>query len=339
VTDPDSPVVLADLFTQWRIDWVTLAVAVAVGAGYLRARLVARRRGVRWPVRRDVFVALGLLAAVWTSCGFLQARSDQLMWVWTTQQLLLLLVIPIIVLAGQPVSLLRQAGGSQSRVIRVLKCAPVRAMGHPLVGPVLVPLIAALLFFGGLGALALQTQLGGWGLHLLLLGLGALIALPLVDQDDDRSSLAVGLALGVGLLELMVDAFPGIVLTFQTHLTLTQFGVNRPGWAPAALDDQHTAGGILWAVAEVLDLPFLVLAATRWMRADAVEARRIDAELDAASPSPPAGESAPSVGLAGSAAVPAAIDNVLAAPVHPDAPPMSRPWWLDDPELRDRYRS
>ena len=82
----------------------------------------------------------------------------------------------------------------------------------------------------------------------------------------------------------MVDAIPGIVLSFQTHLTLTQFGVNHPAWAPAALDDQHTAGGILWAVAEVLDLPFLVLAATRWMRADAVEARRIDAELDAESP-------------------------------------------------------
>jgi putative membrane protein len=276
-------------------------------------------------------------AAVWTSCGFLQARSDQLMWVWTTQQLLLLLVIPIIVLAGQPPSLLRQAGGSPSRTIQVLRSGPVRAMGHPLVGPVLVPVIAALLFFGGLGALALQTQVGGWGLHLLLLGLGALIALPLVDQDDDRSSLAVGLALGVGLLELMVDAFPGIMLSFQTHLTRTQFGVNRPAWAPTALDDQHTAGGILWAVAEVLDLPFLVLAATKWMRADAVEARRVDAELDAESPHP-AASTAPQRPADGTA-VPVVAGEAPTAPAHPDAPPMTRPWWLDDPELRDRYRS
>jgi len=337
VTDLDSPVVPADLFTQWRIDWITLAVTLAVGIGYVRARMAARQRGVRWPVRRDLFVAVGLLAAVWTSCGFLQVRSDQLMWVWTTQQLLLLLVIPIIVLAGQPLSLMRQAGGSTSRTIRVFRSGPVRAMGHPLVGPVLVPVIAALLFFGGLGALALQTQVGGWGLHLLLLGLGALISLPLVDQDDDRSSLAVGLALGVGLLELMVDAFPGIVLSFQTHLTLTQFGVNRPAWAPSALDDQHTAGGILWAVAEVLDLPFLVLAATRWMRADAVEARRIDAELDAESR--PAAASPPPEGPADGTAVPAGIDGAPTAPAQPDAPPMTRPWWLDDPELRDRYRS
>lgn len=127
---------------------------------------------------------------MWTSCGFLRARSDQLMWVWTTQQLLLLLVIPIIVLAGQPLSLLRQASGSESSVIRVLRSGPVRAVGHPLVGPVLVPVIAVLLFFSGVGALALRSTVGGWGLHLLLLGLGTLIALPLVNQDDDRSSLA-----------------------------------------------------------------------------------------------------------------------------------------------------
>ena len=147
----------------------------------------------------------------------------------------------------------------------------------------------------------------------------------------------LGLALGVGLLELMVDAFPGIMLSFQTHLTLTQFGVNRPAWAPTALDDQHTAGGILWAVAEVLDLPFLVLAATKWMRADAVEARRVDAELDAESPHP-AASTAPQRPADGTA-VPVVAGEAPTAPAHPDAPPMTRPWWLDDPELRDRYRS
>ena len=127
------------------------------------------------------------------------------------------------------------------------------------------------------------------------------------------------------------------MLSFQTHLTLTQFGVNRPAWAPAALDDQHTAGGILWAVAEVLDLPFLVLAATRWMRADAVEARRIDAQLDAESPA--AAASPPAERPAAGTAVPAVIAGAPTAPAHPDAPPMSRPLWLDDPEMRDRYRN
>ena len=163
MTDVDSPVVPADLFTQWRIDWITLAVTLAVGIGYVRARMAARGRGVRWPVRRDVFVAVGLAAAVWTSCGFLQARSDQLMWVWTTQQLLLLLVIPIIVLAGQPLSLMRQAGGPRSRTIRLLRSGPVRAMGHPLVGPVLVPVIAALCSSAGWARLRCSRRWVGGG--------------------------------------------------------------------------------------------------------------------------------------------------------------------------------
>jgi putative copper resistance protein D len=316
------------VFTQWQIDWVTLAVTVAVGVGYVRVRLAARRQGHSWPVRRDVIVTLGLLAALWTSSGFLQARSDQLMWVWTTQQLLLLLVIPVIVLAGQPLSLLRMVGGEQSRVIRTLKSRPVRAAGHPLLGPLLVPVLAAALFFGGVGALALTSAPAGWGLHLLLLGVGALIALPLVDRDDPRSSLAVGLALGVGLIELMLDSFPGIVLSFQTHLTMAQFGVGRPAWAGSALDDQHTAGGIMWAVAEVLDLPFLVLAATRWLRADAAEARRVDAELDAADAAKAVVTDIP----------PGVSDTALSSVTSNRAPAGARPWWLDDPELRDRYR-
>jgi putative membrane protein len=328
VADISGPIAPTDVFTQWQIDWVTLAVTVAVGVGYVRVRLAARRQGHSWPIRRDVIVTLGLLAALWTSSGFLQARSDQLMWVWTTQQLLLLLVIPVIVLAGQPLSLLRMVGGEQSRVIRTLKSRPVRAAGHPLLGPLLVPVMAAALFFGGVGALALTSAPAGWGLHLLLLGVGALIALPLVDRDDPRSSLAVGLALGVGLIELMLDSFPGIVLSFQTHLTMAQFGVDRPAWAGSALDDQHTAGGIMWAVAEVLDLPFLVLAATRWLRADAAEARRVDAELDAADAAKAVVTDIP----------PGGSDTALSSVTSNQAPAGARPWWLDDPELRDRYR-
>lgn len=323
--DSDAPPVWTDLFTQWRFDWVTLTVAVLLGAGYLRARRRGIARGVHWPLRHDVFVVLGLAAAAWTSCGFPQARSGELMWVWTSQQLLLLLVVPVIVLVGQPLALLRRSAADDSRTLRVLASRPVRVLGHPLVGPLLVPIVAGLLFFGGLGAFALQSDGTGWAVHLLLLGLGALIALPLIDQDDHRSAMAVGLALGVGVLELLLDAFPGAALTFDTHLTLTHFAASHPAWAGPVLDDQHTAGAILWAVAEVLDLPFLIVVTTRWMRADAAEAARIDADLDARD-----------------AALAAALAPDEPAPgpaaTHPDAPAMTPPWWLDDDQLRGRYR-
>lgn len=229
------------------------------------------------------------------------------MWAWTAQQLLLLLVVPIIVLAAQPISLARTVNGQKSHVARVLGSRPLRVLGNPLVGPLLVPILCWLLFFGGLGRFALSSVMAAGVVHLLLLGIGGLIALPLVDSDDRRSSLAIGASLGIGALELIIDAFPGLVLRYQTHLVLPHFGVGRPGWSLSWLDDQHIAGGTLWVVAELLDLPFLILAATRWTKADAREASAMDAELDARRP-------------------------VLE---HGTEPATDKPWWLD-PEQRGR---
>lgn len=153
----------------------------------------------------------------------------------------------------------------------------------------------------------------GAAVHLLLLGAGILIAIPLVDSADHRTSLAVGLSLAVGFVELILDAFPGIALRFQTHMTVVHFALDRPAFAPVPIDDQHTAGAILWVVAEVLDLPFLILAATRWIKADAREAAILDAELDARQHW--------------------AADGASMAEISLD-----RPWWLDDPNLQQRFQ-
>jgi putative membrane protein len=117
----------------------------------------------------------------------------------------------------------------------------------------------------------------------------------------------------VGFLELLADAVPGIVLRLSSHPATSYFDVRlvQP-WSPTPSRDQQSAGGILWAVAELLDLPFLVLVFARWIRADAREAEAVDAALDAAS-SP--------------ATDPAEADET------------SKPWWLTDPQLRDRYRN
>ncbi len=306
------PPTAADLVTEWRFDPVTAAAAALALYAYLKARRTAFRNGTTWPWRRDLIFILGIAAVVWTTSGFTQARGGQLMWVWTTQQLLLLLVVPVILLTAQPVSLLRTAGDPHAPLLRLLKSRPIRIIGHPLVGPLLVPILCLLLFFGGLGSLALSAAPAGWLVHLLLLFFGLLIALPLLDPEDDRSSLALGMALGIGLLELLLDAFPGIVLRLQNHLMMPYFGSGRPAWAPGSLSDQHLAGSILWTVAEVLDLPFLILVMVRWLRVDAKEAVRIDAVLDARSEA-----------------------NAPAA----DEPVADRPWWLDDPVLRQRYPS
>ncbi len=306
---PDGWSVLAD----WRPDYLVLLVAALVGVAAVRATQRARAAGASWPRHREVVFWVGFAAAVWATNGFLQARSFQLMWVWMVQDLVLLLVVPIIVMAAQPLSVLAAAYGRDHPVAVLLRSRPLRFFGSPLVSPALVPVLCVLLIFGGLGEFSVSSVWAAALVHLMLLAVGMLIAIPLVTTDDQRSSLAVGLSLGVGFVELILDAFPGIALRFQTHMTLLHFATDRPRFAPVGIDDQHIAGGVLWVVAEVLDLPFLILAAYRWIRADARDAARIDAELDARTHWATDGE-------------------------QMDAPVVERPWWLDDPALRDRMR-
>jgi putative copper resistance protein D len=261
---------------------------------------------------RDGAFTVGIVLAVWVTCGFPQARGSQLMWVWTMQALLLL-VVPTVLVTAQPVALARSAYGPRAGLLRLLDSRAVRWGGHPALSLLYVPITTGLLFFGGVASLTLRPAPAGWALHVLLLILGAVIALPLLDIEDGRSSLAVGLTVAIGAVELLVDAFPGIVLRLETHLEIPYFGLHRPRWSPSWLADQQTAGGILWTVAELLDLPFLILTILQWIRVERREASRIDAELDRA--------------------------QIARAPSDPDTgpAPTSPPWWFNDPTMRARY--
>jgi putative copper resistance protein D len=316
VTEPSGPVTALALVSEWRPDPLTWSVLLLVAAGWLGGRLTGRARGVSRPWGRDVAMLGGIVLGLWVAGGFLQVRAGQLMWIWTVQQLLLLLVVPIVILAGRPADLVRAVPGSGARLGRIAGSRAVRAASHPLVGPLYVPVLCGLLFFGGLGSWALRSPVSGWLLHLLLLAVGTLIALPLVQGHVRTSSVAVGAALAVGVVELLVDAVPGLVLRLETHLTLAHFGAGRPPWAASWQADQHTAGAVLWTVAEVLDLPFLVLVTVQWMRADAREAREVDALLDRQQ----------------------ALAAASGTADHSGAPSTTAPWWLADPELRRRYR-
>lgn len=301
----------AAAFTQWTPQPVAIALAVLLVGCYL---LGLRRLDRQWPAWRAGVFALGVLALVWTSCGFLEVYHSSLYWVWTTQTLLLWLLVPILVLGGHPVQL-AQAAGFGRGIERVLRSRWCRVIANPLVGPALVPLLSFALFFGPLPAWTIQYRPAGWLIQLALLGIGALIALPLVGLDEDATSLAVGLSLAIGMFELVLDALPGVILRLRTTLATSWFDHRLVHvWTPAALRDQQVAGAILWTIAEIIDLPFLVLVFRRWLRADAREAAVADAVLEA--------ERAARRGL----------------PTAPDEPDRDAPWWLDDPAMQRRLR-
>jgi len=302
------------VITQWYAAPIALAVSVAAVAAYAHGLHRLRARGRQWPRHRTVLFGVGMLVYLYVSCGAPQVYGRTLFSMWTGQMLMLLLVVPGLVMGGQVVELNRMVAGPGSIGTRLLRSRPGRVLSSPLVGPVIIPVLSAGLFFGPVPGWAVASPVAGWLLQLLLVVIGSAIVLPLVATDDDRASLAVALAMGIGFIELLLDAIPGIVLRLQTHISSTYFEHHLvQSWSPSNLRDQQFAGGVLWCAAELLDLPFLILVFQRLIHADARDAREIDTVLDA---------------------------ERIARGIGSSQPEDSRdqPWWLADPNLRERYR-
>jgi putative membrane protein len=298
--------------TAWTPQPVAIAIALLLVVGYLAA---LRRVDGSWPRWRLAVFGLGTLLLVWTSCGFLGVYADSLYWAWTTRALLLWLLVPILILAGHPVQLARRIPTLGGRIDRVLASRFCRAVANPLVGPALVPVLSFALFFGPVPEWAVRFTWFDWLLQVALLAVGALMVLPLVGLDEEATSLAVGLSLAIGTFELVLDALPGVILRLHNGLVTGWFDYRDVhSWTPDALRDQRVAGAVLWCIAEIIDLPFLVLVYRRWLRADARDAAQVDAVLEA--------ERAARQAL----------------PETRDEPDSDVPWWLNDPAMQERLR-
>ena len=308
---PSSPLGYGALVTAWTVQPVAIAVAVVVLAFYGRA--AARTPG--WQARRTLSFGVGVALFVWTTCGVLELYGHVLFWVWTTQALVLLLVVPVLLMAGQPLELARRRG---SRLGRFTDTGFGAVFTSAIVGPLLVPIATAALVFGPVAGLAAADPPVEWVVQLATLVIGCAVVLPLVTASSQATSLAVGLALAVGVFELLLDAVPGFALRFQTHLTTSFFDLHPAAVTTllAPIRDQQRAGGIVWVVAELLDLPFVVLLFRQWIKADARDARSVDTVLDAE-----------------------AIAHGAAHPTSELTGDTTAPWWESDPSLRDRYRA
>lgn len=307
----------APVFTQWT--WQPVAIVAVLALAWWYARSVRRfvRTGGTWPLRRRLTFGLGLALALWCTCGFLQAYLRSLYWVWTTQVLTLWLLVPAILLAAQPLQLSLAVHGPDTWLAKALRTRPARVMSNPLIAPALVPVLSAVLFFGPIPGWAAFTPAFGWILQPVLVIAGAVILLPLLGIDEHPSTLAVALTLAIGSVELVLDAVPGIVLRLHRGLVSSYFDhrVLYP-WSRTHLQDQQTAGALLWVIAELIDLPFLLLVFRQWLRADAREAAAMDAVLDAEH------------------SARAALDDQEGG----EGRVADAPWWLSDPAWQERMR-
>src|ERR1700677_3734020 len=125
---------LTRALTEWTFDPWALILILVLGGGYLACMRRVRRTGQHWSIARPIwFLGLGLGPLVLATMSWVGVYQSILFYVRATQTVLLVLVVPLFLAMGRPISLAIAAlsvnggrGGQRieaavkSRVARVL---------------------------------------------------------------------------------------------------------------------------------------------------------------------------------------------------------------------------
>lgn len=255
---------------------------VVAGVTYGWWLVGARRRGSRWSAWRTASFAVALVLFAVLQFGIVGRYDQELRWAFTLRLALLFFAVPTFAALAAPVSLLRIGGpeGWSRAADRAMGSRPVRVLGNAIVAPV-VGLVLFAVLLTPLSAVIRESA--GWAAAITVLVpvLGFTLLAPLSEPGVLRSSTFVTVEFLLAFVELLLDAVPGIVLRVSNHVLDGSLvhAVGQP-WFPSPLRDQHLAGDLLWFIAEVADVPVLVMLFVRWQRTDRREARSVDALSD-----------------------------------------------------------
>ncbi|WP_415856412.1 cytochrome c oxidase assembly protein [Sinomonas sp. G460-2] len=272
---------LLTAFTAVALDPAALVLALAAAIGYGLGLRGAARHGERWPIWRALcFYALGIVPYLVLTCGFTGAYGPELRWAFTLKLALTFFVVPLLAGLGRPLGLTRAALGEDGRrrLDAVMASRPMRLLGNAFVAPIL-----GLVLFGTFLTPLLHTYradpVASGLLSFIVPLLGLVLVLPIVEGEGfHRSSSFILLEFVYVFIELLADAVPGIALRLNDSVLdkVTSWPAGAPSWFPSPLRDQQLAGDILWFIAEIVDLPLIILMFVRFSRNDRHEAKSFD---------------------------------------------------------------
>jgi putative copper resistance protein D len=316
-----------DLLTAWTATPFGVVLVVVVAGWYLWQVRLARSEGVPWPWWRvGLYLVVGVGSLAYAVCGPLATYRSQLFWIGALQVGTLASLTPVGIALGDPVTLLRQRRLDRPYVLlRLLDGRVARALMFPAVSTILAVTTLLVVFFTPVFVATTRSATLQAVLDVVLLVSGLLFVLPLMVDELLPSWATPGIRTLLAFADGLLDAGPGILLMTAGTVVVPTFPgfVGRVG-PPDPLLDTHLGGGALLAVAESVGLPVIGAVFAEWIRADAREAREVDARLDAAE-SP--GEVAP-----------APPTPLAAEDPQPALESGTGLWWESDPRFGDRFR-
>ncbi|MFC1419492.1 cytochrome c oxidase assembly protein [Streptacidiphilus cavernicola] len=315
-------------FSSWQLEPVVLALAVLGTVGYLYGVHRLHRSGTAWSFGRGFAFVLGMALWVFTTCAGLGVYEKVLFTDRAVQSVLLLMVVPLLLAMGAPVTVLVEAApeARRERLRAALRGRAAQALMFPLVSTVLLIVPPWLFYFSPWYRLSLTT--GGWNtaFHVGFVLFGLAYFWPRLQIDPVAKHYHPLLGVTITVAEVIFDAALGFVLVFGSTLLVPHYweALGRP-WGMSPRTDQSWGGAVLWGLGDIAGVPFLVALIIRVIREERVRTVAVDLELDQQEREQheqKEREQQPSVPAA--AASPAPEEGL-------------RPWWLDDPSLAHRY--
>jgi putative copper resistance protein D len=276
-------------FTAYNLD---LLWAFAAGFGiflYLAGVWRLRRRGDSWPLYRTVLWVSGLILLFWVTCGPVNAYQDFLFSVHMMGHMLLTMAIPLLLVAGAPVTLAARAIHKRTDGTRGGREWILWAVHSPVSRVLTNPFVAAGLFVGSLWVFYF-TDLFRWSLydhlghewmtaHFLITGYLFVLTLIGIDPVPYRLPYAGRLVLLIAVMA--IHAFFGIAIMSQSGLMVAEwFGAMGRTWGPTPLEDQYIGGGVAWSIGELPTLILAITVAIQWSRSDDRAQKRDDRHAD-----------------------------------------------------------
>src|SRR5699024_6245114 len=291
--------------TEWRFNWLWVAVAIFLAVWYLRALKKLADRGDKWPVARTIFFFVGLAILVWDTSSAPAIYGLVLFSAHMVNHMILTMVIPIFLVLGAPITLAlhsmasRKDGtrGPREYMLIMLQSKYAKVSTHPLFAAMNFAGSLVIFYFTPLFECALRYLFGHELLttHFLLPGplladewlyshfllTGFVFASVMIGIDALPNRPTYPLRLRVLIATMVFHAFIAVALAGSDSLLMAEwFSAIGRDWGLSAIDDQKMGGAIMWGTGEFPTVAMALIVLLRWRQDDLQRTKRRDERVD-----------------------------------------------------------
>ncbi len=313
---------LTRAFTQWTLDPWMLALVLVLGGAYL----AGARRQQDWPVARRIwFLGFGLGFLVIATMSWVGVYQPVLFYARAVQTVLLVLVVPLFLALGRPISLASAVFPRVgARIEAVIHSRPARVLMFPAITTFALVAVPFVMYFTSWYTAVFHSATIRELTYLALMAAGFAFFWTLLRVDPVPKEYPYVVSMWITGAAVIGDAFLGIaVIAYQGLIGEAYYHALARPWGPTLQTDQVIGGGVLWILGDLVGLPFLAAQLIQLMREDESDAVAIDAELDARD---------------AEREVAAAAREEEPVGAGEDGEGEAKPWWEDDPRFTSRFK-